>query len=293
MPAQRCLLHKRRPKAAGAATMRGLPERRSKYFRLAMRRGRKIAKVACGTAERSMQRNSDFSPTHAARYRTSLKRTQLFLEKLVQRLFSSAPVPTTAVLPSPDCLPLSETFASSPDRSYPLPSAATLAFFAPSTSDSDSAHRWLAPCCCPSQTVAPLVAPPRSRRPTPPPLNRGLSRGSFPRPRFPMQFLARRAPAALSMRAGGKHWPGLLLLWFREKLHLLGDRSRNSLYRLIRTEILASVKAIFHQLAKDPAGPRFPAHQVVLPLACPMEPAGDSWRPSCDPLSRSVSSSNK
>ncbi len=91
MPAQRCLLHKRRPKAAGAATMRGLPERRSKYFRLAMRRGRKIAKVACGTAERSMQRNSDFSPTHAARYRTSLKRTQLFLEKLVQRLFLPLP----------------------------------------------------------------------------------------------------------------------------------------------------------------------------------------------------------
>src|ERR1700677_4020956 len=83
---------------------------------------------------------------------------------------SSAPPRTTAVPLSPDCSPPSETFASSPDRSHRLPSGVTPASFALPTSDSDTARRWHAPCCWPSQTVAPLVAPPRSHRPTPPPL---------------------------------------------------------------------------------------------------------------------------
>src|SRR5712691_9668880 len=46
----------------------------------------------------------------------------------------------------------------------------TPASFAPPPSASDNADQWLGPCCWTVQTVAPHVAPPRSHRPTPPPL---------------------------------------------------------------------------------------------------------------------------
>src|ERR1017187_161452 len=81
---------------------------------------------------------------------------------------SSAPARTTAAPPFPDCLPPSGTFASSPDRSHPLPSAATPAFFVPRPSVSDSADPSPGPYCWTVQTVAPLAAPPHSHRPTPP-----------------------------------------------------------------------------------------------------------------------------
>ena len=61
-------------------------------------------------------------------------------------------------------------FVSSPDKFHLPPSAATPASFAPPPSASDSADRWLGPCCWVVQTGAPHVAPPHSHTPTPPPL---------------------------------------------------------------------------------------------------------------------------
>src|SRR5882724_10823458 len=64
---------------------------------------------------------------------------------------SSAPDQTIAVLPSPGWSPPSETSVSSPDRSHPLPSAATPAGVALVSSVPDIADRSPAPYWPPSQ----------------------------------------------------------------------------------------------------------------------------------------------
>src|SRR5260370_18038572 len=75
---------------------------------------------------------------------------------------SYAPVRTTTVPPSPGWSLPSETSASSPGKSRPLPSAATPVDVALVPSARDIADRSLAPSSPPGQTVGPLLVPRRA-----------------------------------------------------------------------------------------------------------------------------------